>query len=225
MLKLSLIVITDGRQDCLEQVLTSAYNRLGFDNFNQLLIINDDQTNKYQAWLAENYGSLFQVHQNKPKKGFGGAIQEAWKLINPDTDFVFHLEEDFLFNDSVPLGNMISVLNEYPDITQIVLKRQSVIKEESDYGGIVEKNPNAYTELTTPYGTLSTHREFYSTNPCLYRRSLLDVGWPDEQPSELRMTERLLENPDNKFAFWGKKFDPPFVEHIGHSRPEEGFGY
>jgi len=225
MSKISLLVITDGRLDCIKETLSALENFHELDMFHQRIILNDNLHDEYQEKLQELYGDRYEIHRNIPKGGFDGAIRSGWELISEDAEYIFHLEEDFALRKPVHFSDMVSILSEHPEIVQIALKRQPATKYEEDCGGIVEKNPDGYTELETPYGIVSTHREFFTTNPSLYRRSLLEYGFPSQHPPELRMTERLTLDSSNVFAFWGKKFDPPTVFHVGHSRNPESFGY
>jgi hypothetical protein len=67
------------------------------------------------------------------------------------------------------------------------------------------------------------HRRFFTTNPSVYRTSLCKLGWPQESESEGKFTHRLLADPLLRFAFWGRKFDPPLCEHIGTIRAGAGY--
>ena len=156
--------------------------------------------------------------------GFSGAIQHGWQqVIETDADYVFHLELDFLFNQPVPLDRIIAVLERRPNLAQICLKRQPVNNEEIAAGGIVERNPDAYTQRVDHGDIYTEHRVCFSTNPCVYPAALCHQGWPQVKNSEGIFTHRLLADPDVRFAFWGAKQDPPLVTHIGETRTGGGY--
>lgn len=155
--------------------------------------------------------------------GMAGAVRAGfqWALDN-DCDYVLWWEEDFRFGPemtTVPFGGMKYVLESRPELAQVVLKRQPWNFHEQQCGGIIEANPTAYTEHSSPgqHVHWTEHREIFSLNPCLIPRRVLELGWPDGNEAEF--TERCL-TAGLRFAFYGKKYDPPLVEHIGFQRGE-----
>ncbi|MGZ6587881.1 MAG: glycosyltransferase [Solirubrobacteraceae bacterium] len=191
----SLIVISDGR-DCHAKSIVSAMCNLVCD-WDEIIHVDD---------IDHDYG-------------FAGAIQRAWDMV--ETDWVFHLEADFLFNEPVYVDDMIGVLERNPYLAQLVLKRQSWNEEEKRAGGIIEQHPMDYLERGDGVNTWTEHRRFWSTNPSVYS-SRFSKDWPQVPHSEGIFTHRLLEDPIIQFAFWGAKADPPKVEHIGQ---RAGVGY
>ena len=152
--------------------------------------------------------------------GFDGAIRAGWEgVLRTNADYVFHLEDDFTFEEPVPLEQMRQVLETKRTLAQIALKRQPWNAEERAAGGIVEQHPDDFQEVR---GTWTEHERFFTTNPCLYPRWLCEKGWPEGPESEGRFTIRLRDE-GFRFAYWGGKFDPPRVAHIGTERT--GVGY
>lgn len=192
-----LLLITDGRLDYFDRALESAAASL--PKFAQRVIVDDS------------------AH----RLGFAGAIQRGWDQVK--TDWVFHLEDDFTFNEPVPLGRMIAVLACRPYLAQLVLKRQPWNSDERAAGGIIEQHPDQYEQVTDAGDVWTEHRKFWSTNPSVYSTGFCHQGWPQVDHSEGIFTHRLIEDPDLRFAFWGGKFDPPRVTHIGGER--KGTGY
>lgn len=190
-----LIAISDGRSCHAEALASAAGNLPAFD---QVVHVDD----------ADH--SL----------GFAGAIQRAWDQVA--CDYIVHIEADFTFNARVPVHDMIDVLKDDRNLVQLVLKRQSWNADEIKAGGIVEEHPDDYTEVHNGDVIYTTHRRFFSTNPCVYATRWTCEGWPQVPGSEGIFTHRLLEDPDVRFGFWGGKFDEPLVHHIGQ---REGTGY
>lgn len=216
------MVITDGRAGCLEHTLESAGRYLK-GPIGSRHIIDDSGSYKYREWLIDAFPA-FTVHSFTHKLGFSGAIQEGWKLVPHDATHVFHLEDDFELLELVDLQAMERALQTNENVVQLVLKRQAWNAPEVEAGGIVEMWPDEYEQVDTEHGSYTQHKLFFTTNPSLYRRSLVERGWPDAPYSERKFTERLLEdNPNARFAFWGRKFDPPKVTHIGAIRIGEGY--
>jgi hypothetical protein len=225
---ITLLVITDGRRDCIERTIASATERL-HGPVTRRLIYDDSGDAENRAWLRENFESLGFVvtHHAEGRQGFSGAIRFMWDHLatwdaNP---FVFHLEDDFTFGRDVDLASMATVLDNHPGLVQLALRRQPWNEDERAAGGIVEQHPDAYTEAEWgPYRWLE-HREFFTTNPSLYRRSLFTVGpgWPDAEHSEGVFSHRLLADPTLRVGFWGDRNSGEWVRHIGTDRVGTGY--
>lgn len=197
-----LLIIGDGRDEYHEMSVASARERLPMRLFDQTVIVDD----------------------REHRLGFAGAIQHGWdQALDAGADWIFHLEADFTFNQDVPLAQMIEVLDAHPELAQIVLKRQAWNEQERAAGGIVEQHPDDYEELDVGPGLITTHRRFFSTNPCVYSARIARIGWPQVPRSEGMFTHLLLKDPHLRFAFLGGKFDPPLVEHIGDARAGNGY--
>lgn len=212
------IIMTDGRQHCFKKTIRSLIRNVsGFDH----VLINDDSgSTSYSAWLATRYGAvdatIFSSHE---RSGFGGAIQNAWresKKLKPD--YIFHLEDDFTFNKPIDLAEMSKVLDDNPYLMQLALRRQPWNEQEKEAGGIVEANPYAFTEKTDGEHTWLEHREFFTTNPSLYRASLTQRGWPGGANSEGKFSIGLLSDHNAKCGYWGSKDSGEWVTHIGDER-------
>lgn len=200
-MSIALLAIGDGRHDYHARSLASALEHL--PKFDQYVWVNDE------------------THD----LGFAGAIQHGWDQI--ETDWVFHLELDFVFHAPVPVDRMIRLLLLQPHLAQIALKRQAVNAPELAVGGVIEANPDAFTEHMESYAprgcVWTEHRAFFTTNPSVYHSWIRERGWPQQALSEGIFTHRLLADPSLRFAYWGGKFDPPLVTHIGAGRAGKGY--
>lgn len=165
--------------------------------------------------------SLVIVEDNDHKLGFHGAVQAAWDQVPKDADYVWHAEDDFLFNADAPLEKMISLLAAKPSLAQVSLKRQAVNDREKAAGGIVEADPEDFDGHWEDGLAYTVHRRYFTTNPSLYRADLTKRGWPQEPNSEGVFTHQLLAD-DYWFAIYGEKHAPPLVEHVG---VRQGTGY
>jgi hypothetical protein len=216
----ALLVMTDGRRDCIARTIPTALEHLS-GPITARVIHDDSADPAYRAWLAKQFPN-FEVIGRSQRLGFGGAIQNAWRhLRSLQPQFVFHLEDDFLLRRPVDLEAMTRALHCEPHLVQMALLRQAVNDAEKAAGGVVEQNPDAYTTVTREFGTWREHRRFFTTNPSLYRGSLCRRPWPDGDHSEGRFGWDLFaEDPDAKCAFWG---EGEWVEHIGDVRAGTGY--
>lgn len=227
-MNISVLVITDGRKECLMRTMRAMYENL-HGPIDKVIIVDDSADADYASWLDAMYEDRAVIVHHDTRRGFGGAIQSGWDNIT-DADWVFHLEDDFVLNRPVPLMKMIATMAGHPYLVQMALRRQAVNAEEIAAGGVVERWPTEYIERTGTKGSWLEHRLFFTTNPSLYRYSLTRMGWPKSEGSEAAFTQRLLregtkgiEAADLRFGFWGRRSDTPWVEHIGAERVGSGY--
>jgi hypothetical protein len=227
-----LFVRTDGRLQYIERAIPSALAHL-HGPIARKVIFDDSGDDDYFLWLRRFIRDGFTLVRGEGRSGFGGSVRQAWAWLEANTaePWLFELEDDFVFNRDVDLNRMVRVLSMRPYLAQLVLKRQPWNPQERAVGGIIEQHPGDYVDCCDDAGARwCEHRRFWSTNPCLYRRAVMQAGWPEGDYSEGRFGLGLLESgfgdvapEDVRFAFWGAKAEPPAVEHIGLERA--GCGY
>jgi hypothetical protein len=182
---------------------------------------DDSGEDSNRQWLKEQFPEFTQIGEG-PRKGFGGAYSFAWKTLasQSQADFIFNLEDDFTFVRDVPLEAMAEKLDENPHVYQMALRRQSWNSEERAAGGIIERWPTAFNQED---GWIS-HRMFFTTNPSLYRVSLIrERTYLDVKDAEGHFSHSILNSdPNAKFGYWGWKSDRPWVTHIGVQRHQKG---
>lgn len=195
MSRVALLLIDDGRFDYRDRCLASA------------------------SKLLPPLDVSIEVNDPHHELGFAGAIQAGWDaVLESGADYVVHVEADFTFNVHAPIKGMIQLLEAQPHLAQVCLKRQPWSPAERAAGGIVERHPENYTS----HGFWTEHKVCFSTNPCVYRASLCERGWPQVPQSEGIFTHQLLAD-GLSFAFWGAPLDAPTVTHIGRHRTGTGY--
>lgn len=229
---IALLVMTDGRDEELARAIESASVSLEGPIIRRF--VHDDTGDEaHRAWVDLRWSFIDQIGAGA-RRGFGGAIAYAWSVlaVREDIDFVFHLEDDFVFNHPVDLAAMAAVLAENPQLAQLALRRQAWNAAEAAAGGIVEQHPGDYAEMGDLAGhRWLEHRRFFTTNPCLYRRELCSAGWPARAQSEGHFGIGLLRDglpwgvpgESVRFGFWGARDSGEAVEHIGHQRIGTGY--
>lgn len=230
-MSIAVLVITDGRDEYLAPTLQSAMANLT-GPITEWWMYDDTGDAAYRAGLERRWPT-FEHFNAGPRQGFGGAIRAAWAhlAVHSAADFVFHLEADFTFRRPVDLGQMAAVLTDRPHLAQMALVRQSWNADEANAGGIVQRAPHAFAQCRDYDDRWwLEHRLFWTTNPSLYRRSLLDVGWPTCDQSEGIFGIQLVEAgtpeaepADVRFGYWGRLDDGPWVDHIGEARKGKGY--
>lgn len=202
-MNIALVVVTDGRWRYLERALQAAARYLHHPSVKHRRIVND--SGEHLGWPD------FEIVNHPQRRGLAAAVASAWADLPDDADYVFHLEEDFVLTEPVPLVTMAAVLASHTELAQLVLKRQPWSPEERAAGGIIERHPERYTERDA----YVEHREIFSLNPSLIPRAITDRGWPPGNEAE--MTAQLLAD-GYSFAFWGRAKDRPRCLHIGAER-------
>ena len=215
MSNVAMFVVTDGRLEYLKKTLESFHENCDYD-FMDKFIVNDSIDEKFiedVSLLADKY--KFYLINHKVKKGFAGVYDTAWSHIEHYIDYVFNLEDDFIFNEKVDIDKMIDILEHNRNLVQVSLKRQAWGDAEIQAGGFVEQFPDLYEDKEHNGLKWCEHRAFYTTNPSLTPRFVFAKGWVICEKSEQVISNRLFENPNFKSAMLGHKFDAPKVLHLG----------
>lgn len=220
----ALLVITDGRPYLQETVRSAARNLLG--PIDERWIYDDSGDPNNWDRIREHMPTFRLIVHPEGRQGFGGAIRYAWQFLTrwSRADKIFHLEDDFTFNHPVNLSPMAVLLDRNPHLAQVALRRQPWNDAERAAGGIVELHPDDFQDCHDFELDLRwlEHRRFFTTNPCLYRRALIERGWPDGPESEGRFGLDLVASGAS-FAYMGARTDPPPVHHIGTERTGNGY--
>jgi glycosyl transferase family 2 len=219
-MKIAWLIMTDGRKDYIHQTIASGSSMLK-GPITERWLHDDSGDEGNRQWLQEQFPAFTHIGQG-PRRGFGGAYSFAWKTLaaQSEADFIFNLEDDFTFNREIPLEAMAKVLEENPHIYQMALRRQAWNSEEIKAGGVIERWPEEFHQEN---GWIS-HRLFFTTNPSLYRRSLIETRtYPDVKDSEGHFSISIVDSdPIAVFGYWGQKTDAPWVTHIGAQRQPGG---
>lgn len=235
---IAVCVLTNGRIDLLDQTIVSFEDRHRGGPVTTRVIWDDTGSHDYFEYLRLAYPRWRVARSVNGAEGFGGAMRSAWKWLDEHTTepYIWWSEDDFRYEKPIPLDLMAATLDAQPHLAQLALRRQAWNQQEIEAGGVVEANPEAFTERYKPgpgrgLTQWLEHRLFWTTNPSLFRRQLLAGGWADDPHSEGRYTHRLLgeglpwgvPGHEVKFGYWGSRKATPAVEHIGLERV--GFGY
>lgn len=224
-----MLVIGDGRDQYLKECIESMTVHLPVDDIVEWWMHDDTGSETYRADLVTRYPQFRHIHGG-PRLGCAGAYRSAWSqvLAHTGADYIFLIEQDFRFIRPVPLDDMADLLEHRGDLAQVALRRQPWNESEKAAGGIVEWHPDWYQDQTGWGHRWLEHTAFFTTNPCLFRSSLLRVPWPLHQPgvySEGTFHQRLMvggtpEVPGSavRYAYWGSRDSGVWVEHIGYER-------
>jgi len=223
------VFLTNGRSECLAEAVYSRSMKVAVPGEADFLIVDDSGDPKYREWLSAHFTyRKWWVGYNA--QGYDAAMREIWWLA-ADYDYVFLIEDDFVFNQEVDLGDMIEILRTHPHMAQLVLLRQAWFGNEVQAGGLIPALQamghrfEHFGDAGCLHGSPSwlEHRATWSTNPTLFRGRewVLDHPWPVGEGSEYRFGQSLFQTePETVCAYWGD--GSVYVTHQGERK---GFGY
>lgn len=220
-----LAVTTDGRKDYIERTIPSLLEQV--DGLDGPRVIFDDSGDRiYQRWLRERFQSEgFTIAYGRERVGQGEALKRMWKHLGNrqyrEHPWVFHCEDDFLFERAVDLAEFVAVLHERPYLAQMALLRQPWFEGEVRAGGIVERDPAEYTSVVDGDREWLEHRLWFTLNPCLYRRELCELERKTGHKHEWHFSRQLCEDDAVRFGLWGD--GTPWIRHIGEERFGRGY--
>lgn len=208
--RVALVVITDGRGEYLRRTIPSAIENLR-SVFVSRTIVDDSGDAEYGSWLETAFPTFAHVHHDH-REGLAGAVKTAWKTaLAARPDYLWHQEEDFVFEAPIDIGAMARCLEEFPYLAQLVLKRQPWSREEKIAGGQIEVAPEEYVDFESHV----EHNRLFSLNPCLIPARVIERCQDEEL--ERGITDACL-GEGWRFAYWGQRHDAPLCEHIGEHR-------
>lgn len=225
-----LVVLTNGRKDYIDQTIPSAEKSLvtkGNTRISHRVIVDDSGDATYRQWLRERFPD-YELHTvGDEPLGLWNALTyiRGW-VRHCKPDYVFHLEDDFLFNAPVVLDDLVAIQRTDPShIAQVALLRQAWYQNEKLCGGLMEaleaQHPHQtlfieqYTSAGIPY---LMHRTQFTLNPCLYPLWITDYQWPKGDWTEAYFGKQLLRDQSIICTYYGQRHDPPLVTHIGVER-------
>ncbi len=232
--RICVLVFTDGRQGLLERTMRSFTNIMGAGHLvENTIIVDDSGDEEYHRWLKQRCDN--DLHRDEPERGklvihpsrlgFAGTIHDTWvNHVPKDTDFIFHLEDDFelLPEPKTSFADMCAILEQNPHLVQVALVRQPWNTAEKEAGGLLKVKPENFIQRETGGIPWIEQSSWFTTNPCLYRADLIKRIWPWEANSEGIFTIRLRD-AGFSFGYLGKLEDPHRVMHIGEQRIGGGY--
>ena len=222
---IALLVMTDGRDHIFETIPSFEASARGTISERW---IHDDSGDRHHAEALQRAFPAYTVVTSGGRSGFGGAIRSAWSILREQSaaPYVFHLEDDFTFLRPVDVNAMAALLAIRPELVQVALRRQPWNAAEIAAGGIVEQHPEDFADCSCPELGVEclAHRRFFTTNPGLYRRSLLlEHDWPTGPNSEGHFSAELFADPSARSAYLGSRTSGVWVCHTGTNRAGTGY--
>jgi glycosyltransferase involved in cell wall biosynthesis len=199
----ALLLTTCGRGHYLSRCLAS----LDTEPFEHRIVVDDSGDLDYARKLRLELPG-WTIISHAARRGLAAAIETGWDAIRHlDVDYVFHVEDDFVFPDPIPLDRMRQILEDDPTLAQVVLYRQPGPPHEVAHGGYL--NMGEYEQT----GDLYIADRCFSFNPCLYPAWVCD----HDGGLEADVTAQLVSE-HKRFAVLAGPDKTPLCFHIGAER-------
>ncbi|HEY2322227.1 MAG TPA: hypothetical protein VGJ82_05110, partial [Thermoanaerobaculia bacterium] len=139
------IVLTAGRRRYLDRTLAS-FAECVQGPLVHATVFDDSGDERFGRWLSARCPQGWDIITTPGRIGFTRAVRAAWdhERRRGGAPYIFHLEEDFVFDRRVDLLEMIAVLEQDPMLAQVALLRGPFFSSEKEVGGIVQEDPDAY---------------------------------------------------------------------------------
>jgi hypothetical protein len=192
------------RPDIIRKTLKSYCKNIFYEKDRYRLIINIDPVGeKVNPETIVNICKEFipNVIYNVPDKpSFPSAVIWVWSQTR--TNFVFHLEDDWLLERHVDIDRLITLLNKYPQMACLRFCKYNIPSREriTLFNAKYEYNPDGFF-------ITENHNQF-GLNPVLIKREFIQESLP------LMVHNR---NPEKQFRFT-KKADTPMNRLINKWR-------
>ena len=213
-------VFTAGRREYLEATLASADEQVS-GPITRTVIFDDAGDRAFTQWLYTLGHSVASWGTNV---GFTQSmfLARRWLTRHTVEPYVFHLEEDFTFDEPVDLADLVAVLEGEPQLDQVALLRHAFYPRELRAGGdMAGAFPGDYTIRTDDVGrTWAEHALGWTCNPSVYRTDLCELDWPRKgRHTETTFGQaRIAEG--RRFAYWAAR---PTITHIGAEKLGHGW--
>jgi len=218
----TVVVTTGGDEATWEE--RSGYLRRSLASLNEHVVGPIVQRVVYSDWaghrdelvaIAEEAG--FYV-AGEGHHGYTVARRRLWSYLarRAQGAYIFAAEDDFTYDRDVDLAPMIEALEAQPELRQMALLRGPYYSRELEVGSVL-------ASLATPHELVNhrphpfvTHRDHFTANPSLFRKSLTETAWPNGSSSERLFGDAVLKDPRARFAYWGA--GEPWITHLGAVR-------
>ena len=128
-MSIALVIVTDGRDTYLDECVKSlGMLKEGYRlSITERWMHDDTGNDAYRSELSARYPEFTHINGGK-RQGCAGAFQSVWRQLRERTraEYVFLVEQDFVFLRPVNLKHMAFQLNRNPHLAQIALRPAGV---------------------------------------------------------------------------------------------------
>ena len=162
----TVLVLNDGRNDYLEQTLFTFFEQVRFPDPPYKMLVDDMPEGRDVSFL-ERLATRYRFDElilNDSNLGLFGTVMKAWSLLPTRTRYIFHLENDFVFPETVDVRQLVTVLDE-PSIWNVTLLRQAWYEDERLAGGMIQSKPGWFREAVVQGIPVCLQQRYFGFNP------------------------------------------------------------
>ncbi|MDD7910885.1 glycosyltransferase [Pseudovibrio exalbescens] len=201
----TLCITSCGRTELLQRTLNS-FLPSHRDSFKRMLVIDDANSTQVKNWLEETHPDV-EVILNHPQLGQMKSIDKLYDMV--ETDFIYHGEDDWLFDGENTIPSCMKVLEAEPNVSVVSVRKLSDLQERFQKN-CIRKEVDGVRYALMP---LDIHPEWlsFSFNPGLTRLSL----WKRYGPYAKHVTEERISIAMKRDGLMVAFLDPGACHHIG----------
>lgn len=217
-MNITIIFFSTSRYEYLIPMMKSFHQNVDTSGCNIRKILVDDyplRRNKEVVNLVSEVYNIDQVIMHEENLGYSETWRRAWaEYIPKDTDFIFHMEEDFVFNERINIKNMCKIFdNDSRLLYQISLKREVFFNNGNDFIQNIQSGRTGIEETICDV-SLVLHNELFNANPCIYPYWITQEKY-DYNPQEGTIVYKLNQKHNGSCALYGSRHCTPQLTHIG----------
>lgn len=158
----TLVLTSCGRLDLLEKTINSISKPV-LDNIPTKIIVDDStDTEVYNNIKKATYLKGWKKLLNKEKLGQAASIDKAYALVK--TDYVFHCEDDWHFDDFDFVAPSLQILEKYDNLLQVTFRKDT---PHPTHDELYEENERAFKVMIPGYNGWPG----FTYNPNIFRFS------------------------------------------------------
>lgn len=225
------LILTTNRYEYLEQMLTSMDSHVDLEGIGIFdKVVFDDYPLTRDSTIMQKLCDAYRIKEvfsHDTNYGLPETWKEAWEYITTNIkeyDYVFHVEEDVVFEKNIRLMDLIHAFVNSPlPTSQVFLKRHPCYAPEIDFISCIEAG-----SLGSSRDDQRVYQNWYFVAMCsLYpvqtaaRYSSEKYGLPQEDT-----IRKFYEDMGLTSLMFGQRNDAPIIRHIGTvSRGGKGPGF
>ena len=187
MIKLDITMTATLRPEIISKTLNSIKTHIVGKDVEPRLIVNIDPIGeqiRQKDILKVIEKNFSNVIYNFPKEpSFAKAVRWVWQ--QSESDFIFHIEDDWIFSKKILVSNMINILNKYRELSSLRLCKYRIPNCD-----VFKMFDSKWRYNNDGFYVSDDWRRQFGLNPILIRRKFLDEVLP-------RMVDNV--NPEKQF--------------------------
>ena len=211
--KMSFVLTSCGRVDLLDRTLESFF-KFNTYKFQDLFLVEDSVDSSTYEHVKKKWGKKLTVICNKQKKGQIQSIVDTYKLIK--TPYVFHCEDDWVYNRENFVEESLKILKSDEKIIQVWLESKISASRLNifSYGDLLKTSGNKKVGFRRVFCKDGWEWGYFSFRPGVKRMSDYElIGGYESFKNELDIGVRY-----KSYGFYTVIIEKPAIEDIGLDR-------